>query len=266
MDVNKKITNGLFSDLYRYREYIIYHSILLLKVRFAGSYLGVIWIVLEPLAFMVVYTLIVKYMFGISQQYYHVSVLVGLVLWKFIQNSIITGVTSISKSKGIIDQINFPKFIIPTVTILENFFRFFISIILSIIIATISGLPLSLHLLELIPVVIVSFLFTYGITLVIAHFGVYIYDLRNILEILLRLLFYLCPIMWVSYPKNEILQFIIKLNPITQLIQSFRDIIITSKSPNYLELIIVSATSLFVIYIGYMLIRKKEKNYGKVIL
>jgi ABC-type polysaccharide/polyol phosphate export permease len=91
------------------------------------------------------------------------------------------------------------------------------------------------HMIEFIPVTIVCVLFTYGLSLIVSHVGVYFYDLRNILEFTLRFLFYLSPIMWSLEGRDIPFEFLLKANPMYIIISSLRDALIYGRHPDYLS-------------------------------
>jgi len=107
-------------------------------------------------------------------------------------------------------------------------------------------------------------LFSLGCGLIIAHIGVYLYDLANILEFLLRFIFFLSPIMWSHENLDFPYMWLLRLNPISILLGSFRSCILYGKSPVYLYLFFLCMFSCILIQIGYKLISKYEDSYARI--
>ena len=65
--------------------------------------------------------------------------------------------------------------------------------------------------------------------------------------------------------SNGILKNILLLNPIALILESYRNVLMNNQSANYLGLIIIFLLSLIIMTVGFKVIEKYEKNYGKVI-
>ncbi|MDD4719138.1 MAG: ABC transporter permease, partial [Bacilli bacterium] len=143
----------------------------------------------------------------------------------------------------------------------------FISFGLVFLLMLINGIPLSLQILNFIPLVILLVLITFGFSSILLHFGVFVEDLTNIISITLKLVFYLSGIFFsistrVPEPYNRIL---LNLNPIALIIDSFRKILLYNKFPNYSVLTIWLVVGIFFSVLGLKTIYKYENSYVKVI-
>jgi len=257
--------DGLIKNFLKNKDYIFYYSKILLKNRVAGSYLGFLWLFIDPLMFMLIYSFVVQFIFNNSMPNFNLFVFVGLTTWKLISGTILNGPTSIVRNKSIFEQVYFHKFIYPTIYLVVNLYEFLISNSLILVLMLIAKVPFTWHIVEFIPITIVAFCFTYGITLIVAHLGVYFFDLRNILDFTLRFIFYASPIMWayemIQYDWINFLQ----LNPVSIIIQAYRDIFFYGISPNYIALGGLLFVSILIIKLGYHLISKHEDEYGRVL-
>ena len=258
--------NGLLKSLSKNHEYILYYAKTLLRQRVAGSYLGILWLYIQPFMFMLIYSFVVTNVFNQSTPNFNIFVLIGLNAWTLFQRTLMIGATAIVRNKSIFQQVYFHKFVYPTIYLISYVYEFLISSSLVFIMMAFAGVPFTWHIIEFIPVLFCCILLTYAFTLVFSHIGVYLYDLANILEFTLRFLFYLTPIMW-SLERLEGTSFamIMKFNPMASIINSFRDCLMYGRSPDYLALLIISVCSCIVILIGYKLISKYEDAYARII-
>ena len=256
---------GLIKNFIKNKDYIFYYAGILLKNRVAGSYLGFLWLFIDPLMFMLIYSFVVQFIFNNSMPNFNLFVFVGITTWKLISGTILNGPTSIVRNKAIFEQVYFHKFVYPTIYLVVNLYEFFIANSLILVLMLIAGVPFTWHILEFIPITFVAFCFTYGITLIVAHLGVYFFDLRNILDFTLKFLFYLSPIMWAY----EMIQYewvnLLRVNPVSIIIQSYRNIFFYGISPNYIALGCLLLISFGIVKIGYELISKYEDEYGRVL-
>lgn len=257
--------NNLLKNLFAYREYILYYANIKLTNRVAGTKLGVFWLFLDPLMFMLIYSFIVVYIFGNSMENFHIFVFIGLTTWKLISGNLLSATTSIRRNKGIFEQVYFHKFVYVVIDIVVGLYDFIISSSLIFLLMLQAGVPFTWHLIEMIPITIVAVLFTFSLSLIVAHFGVYVFDLTNVLDFTLKFLFYASPIMW-SYGFNVFpFSSILKLNPISIIIESYRDAIMYGVSPDYIGLSCLTVISIILIFIGYGLISKYEDDYAKIV-
>ena len=237
----------------------------MLKQRVAGNYLGFLWLFLQPLMFMLIYTFVVTVIFNNPIPNFNIFVLIGLNAWSLISRTIMVSATSIARNKTIFEQVYFHKFVYPTVYMISYAFEFIIATSLVFVIMIFAGIPFTIHVIEIIPVLFVTMLFSLGCGLIVAHIGVYLFDLGNILEFALRFIFFLSPIMW-SYEHFEFhLMWLLRVNPVSVLLGSFRSAILYGTSPVCVYLLIIGVFSCVLIQIGYRLVSKYEDSYGRMV-
>lgn len=256
---------GILKNLIKNHEYILYYSKIMLKQRVAGSYLGFLWLFIQPLMFMLIYTFVVTVIFKSKMEHFNLYVLIGLNAWSLVQRTIMSASTAIARNKAIFEQVYFHKFVYPSIYLMSYVYEFLIATTLVIVMLIIGGVPITWHIIEVFPVLFTCMLFSYGCALIIAHIGVYLFDLVNILEFTLRFIFYLTPIMWSFENLNFPFIWLLKLNPMAVILGSFRSCLLYGHSPVYLYLLIISLASCVLIKFGYYLISKYEDKYARII-
>lgn len=257
--------SGILKNLGINREYILYYAKTMLKQRVAGNYLGFIWLFLQPFMFMLIYSFVVTMIFKSRMENFNIYVLIGLNTWNLISRSIMAASKAISRNKSIFEQVYFHKFVYPTIYLVSYVYEFLIATSLVFIMMGVSGIPFTWHLIEIVPVLMTTVLFSYGFALIVAHVGVYLYDLENILEFTLRFIFYLSPIMWNIDGLDFAMAWLLRLNPVSVLLGSFRSCIMYGHSPKYIYLLLISLFSCVLIQIGYRLISRYEDAYARII-
>jgi ABC-type polysaccharide/polyol phosphate export permease len=118
-----------------------------------------------------------------------------------------------------------------------------------------------------VPLLISTFVVTFGFASIILHFGVFVDDLQNVINILLKLTFYLSGVFYsietrVPSPYNVML---LKLNPAAFFMSSFRNTVLLGTCPDILVLSIWTIFGLLLSYLGIKTIYKYENSYAKVI-
>ena len=255
-----------FNDVKKYYKYIIYSTKSNLKTEVASSYLNWLWWILDPLCFMLVYTFIVQIVFSTKEENLPVFVLIGLTAWNFFNTTINSSVKLVANNKSIVTKVYIPKYVLTFIKMLTNLFKMFISWGLILIMMLFFKVPYTAYMLQFIPVMLVLFVLTFGISTILMHFGVFVEDLSNIMNIVLKLTFYLSGIFYsigtrVPAPYNRIL---LNLNPVALIIDSFRKAFLYHKFVNYRMLGIWLIIGCILSIIGIKTIQKYENSYAKV--
>lgn len=255
-----------FEDIKKYYKYIIYATKSNLKTEVANSYLNWLWWLLDPLCFMLVYIFIVEIVFKTKEECFPVFVLIGLTVWNFFNMNVNSSVKLIANNKAIVDKVYIPKYILTLVKMFTNLFKMMISWALILIMMIFFKVPYTFYLFQFLPVLIVLFILSFGISTLLMHFGVFVEDLNNVMIIVLKLVFYMSGIFYsipTRIPK-PISSFLLNLNPIALIIDSFRKMFIYQKFVNIRMLLFWLIIGLILSIIGIKTVQKYENSYAKV--
>ena len=247
-------------DIKKYYKYTVYAAKAELKSEVAGSYLGWLWWFLEPLCFMLVYAFMVMTVFRASEQYMLAFVFIGNTVWTFFNKCVTTSVKIISSNKNTVTKVYIPKFILVLVKMFVNFFKLLISLLIVAGLMAFYKVPLSITMIQMIPLLIVLFLFTFGACVILSHFGVFIEDLANVVNILLRLIFYSIS-KRIPAPYGKIMA---RINPAAFIIEESRKVLLNAQNANFEFLAIWFVISIILCVVGIRIIYKNENNYVKV--
>lgn len=252
------------SHLLKYRDYVKYSSKVIMTTRYSNTYLGILWWFIDPLLMMAIYSFVYLVIFDIQTANYVVFILTGLVVWRWISNSITQSSGSISSKIGILEQVSVPKQIFPLVTLIVETLLFMLAFLLIIVAMGVDGLMPTLHLLELLPLVVVTFIWLFGISLIVSHYGAFIADLKPAISYGMRFIFYLSPVFYEIGRLPVKIQELYMLNPVAIILESFRDVIIRGSSPDYLGLLVIACMGVLFIWAGLSLIQRHDKDYGRL--
>lgn len=255
------------ADLKQYGSYMRYAAKASLKAEVAESYLNWLWWILDPLLFMLVYSFVSLIVFGKGEKYFPIFVFIGLNIWNFFSKSLNQSTRMVRMNRGVISKIYIPKYIIILISMLQNLFKMFVAFMLVFVMMPLYHVPLSWHIINMIPIFIVLWVVTFGFSCWLLDFGVYVADLAKVMKVFLRLVFYLSGIFY-SLPKRvdePYASILLVLNPTAFMINGMRDSLLYNELIDYRILggwllvgLIISAT-------GIRRIIKNENNYVKVI-
>lgn len=199
------------------------------KLRYQGSVLGYLWSLLRPLLlFVILYFVFTVFLpIGKGVPHYPVYLLLGIVLWNYFTEVTSGAVGAIVGRGDLIRKINFPKYII----ILAGSFSALINLALNFIIIgifmVISDVEVTWRALLIVPLIIELFVSALAVAFFLSALFVRFRDVSYIWEVIVQGAFYATPIL---YPISSIPHGAAKvliLNPIAQIIQDTRNVLIT---------------------------------------
>ncbi len=259
------------SDFKKYYKYSIYSARASLKSEVANSYLNWLWWILEPLCMMMIYTVIFGKLFNASEQFFPVYIFIGLTMWDFFNKCIVQSVKLVKGNKAIVAKVYLPKFILIIVRMMINGFKMMISwgIIIGMLFAF--HVPLSFTYLYFFPILLLLFLFTFGCCTFLLHYGVYVEDLANVVNIAMRLFFYMTGIFYDIEKRagsafgETIGKALNNWNPMAYMISSMRKAILDGDVIHRKFCLFWLAVSLILCFLGVRKIYKNENSYVKVV-
>ena len=164
---------------------------------------------------------------------------------------------------NIIKKVYFPREILPISLVTSEGVNFLISTIIILGFVIFGGIGLSFNILWYFVIVAIQFVVSIGVAFIVSSLTVYFRDLLHILGILMQLLFYATPIVYAvdSVPAN--LQWIVKINPMSYLIDGYRNIFYNKVAPDFHGLLIALAMGVVLVGVGYFIFKKLEKGFAE---
>lgn len=246
------------------------------KLRYQGSALGYLWSVLKPLLlFAILYLVFDKFLkFGRGIEHYPVYLLTGVVLWSFFTETTSQGLSSIVKRGGLIRKINFPKYIIVISGTISALINLLINLAVVFVFIIFNGVEISWGALLIVPLILELYVFALAIAFFLASLNVKYRDIGYLWEVLLQATFYATPIIYpmqmVLSSGSEVVKFIL-LNPVAQIIQDVRQVLITPGTITIWETLPLSLAiipfGIIIIFsaLGVFYFRKNSKYFAEQI-
>ncbi|MBQ6996230.1 MAG: ABC transporter permease [Lachnospiraceae bacterium] len=238
-----------------------------LRSEVSNSYLDWLWWLIEPFCMMMIYTVIFGVVFNASEKYFPVFIFIGITMWSFFSRSISGSVNTVRANKGVITKVYLPKYILLFSKMLVNGFKMLVSMGIILLMMLVFRVPLTVNVLHVLPILVVLFLFTYGLGTILMHYGVYVNDLGYITGIVLSMMMYFTGTFYavskrVPAPFGELLE---KFNPIAYLISSMRGALLYGQAPEWGLMGLWGFVSIVLIALGAFTIYSNENAYVKVI-
>ena len=212
-----------------YRIYCIAKYELLADMR--DSKFGIFWNFASPAIQVLTYWLI----FGIAWQRKPIGnieylpwLVVGYAAWWFIQPCIQSGCSAVFSKTSVITKMKFPVSVLPATICVKEFFNHLCMLIIAFVTLAVCGHMPNIYWLGLIYYGVCAFVFAESVSLILSVLTMLWRDVRKLITSLMRMLMYFSPVIWEchfadSVPYHNILNILMKLNPVYYIITGYRD-------------------------------------------
>ena len=260
----------LFKEI---RDVIKWHELLWqmvgreVKTRYKQSILGYFWVILNPLAQMIVMSFAFSIILRIPTNAagnipYSIFLFVALLPWNLFANSLSSATASLVGSSSLITKVYFPRTILVMATVLAKIVDFLFASIILIIYMIVYQVPISLNILWIFPIFFIQQIFTIGLSLFFAAANLLYRDIQYLLALILLLWMYVTPVIYPADLVPEKYRIVFQLNPMAVIINAYRQTILGGGAPNYSGLLIALLLSLIVLLFGLSYFKSREKIFA----
>jgi lipopolysaccharide transport system permease protein len=255
-----------FSDLWSYRELLYFLTWRDIKVRYRQTVLGAAWAIIQPLATMVLFTLVFNRLAGLDTGRipYPLFAYTGLLIWTFFANAVTNSTSSLIHNTNLITKVYFPRAFIPAAAVAAGLVDLAVAGLILFGLAVYYGITPTWNI-ALAPVfLLLSVLLALAVGMLISALTVKYRDLRHALPFLIQSWMFASPII---YPANLVpgrWRYLIALNPLTGIIEGFRAAIFGGTLDGTTTLIAIVMT-LLILAGAFYLFRRIEDTFADII-
>jgi len=261
------------NNLLSYRDLILQFTIREIQGRYKGTYLGIIWAFIQPLLLLVVYTFVFTVVFkakwGVianeSRAEYALTIFCGMVIYGIFSECVARAPSLILANPNYVKKVIFPLEILPLSVLGLSLFNGAIGLLIYQIgaLLLLFRIPLSLLYVPLIllPLVMLSL----GLSWFLSALGVFIRDIGQTINIIITVLFFMSPIFYPLSRVPEQFHIVMRLNPLTNIIEDAHRTIIWGQPPDWLWWGITLIISYLVMQMGYVWFMKSKRAFADVI-
>lgn len=202
------------------------------KTKYRRSVLGMLWSVLNPLGMMIIMSIVFSNVFRSNIENFPVYLMCGQVIFNFYNEASTVAMSSVLGNASLIKKVYVPKYLFPVSKVCSCFVNLVTSFIALVIVIVATGTKLSwTALLVFIPVIYV-FVFSLGMGLMLSALVVTFRDLQHLYGILITAWMYMTPIFYPVDMLPEWVADLVRLNPLANFIEMFRDVILYNVVPS----------------------------------
>ncbi len=233
-----------------------------LRMRYQGSVFGWAWSLARPLALGLILSFALGKVLGtgITAEF----LLAGLFPWFWFQSSVQMASGTFVGNGGLLKKVRFPRAVLPLSVVLGNTLQFLLALPVLAGFLLYSGYEPSGAWAALPLIFVLQLLLTVGLAFFVASVTAYFRDLEHIVEVMLNLVFYATPIIYAADRVPDGYRWVIRLNPLAPLAESWRDILLEGAWPGA-DLWFSAAITAGLLALGWYTFRALEDGFADVI-
>lgn len=252
----------LIKSLWAYRGFILGSVKREFQKKYQNSMLGALWNVLNPLAMILVYTVIFTQLMraklpGVANSFgYSIYLCAGILTWGLFSEITTRSLNIFLENANLLKKISFPRLCLPVIVIVNALFNFAIVFSLFTVFLVVSGSFPGWIYVALIPLLALLIIFAVGFGMVLGVLNVFFRDVGQFFGIFITFWFWLTPIVYPANILPKIGQDLIIYNPLVPLLGAIQTVLVQGLWPNWISLIYPFLAGLILCTLGWRLFKK----------
>ena len=233
-----------------------------LRGRYVGSSLGLFWSVIHPLVMIVIYTVVFSKIMGArlagsDDPYgYGLYLCAGLLPWIGFQEVILRCTTMFPDNANLVRKVAFPKSILYGYVTLSSGINLLLAVLVFLSAYALTGHPLHAALVLWLPFIVLQLAFALGVGVLTSVLHVFVRDTSQLVGVLLQVLFWATPIVYVENGLPQWLQRLERFNPLYVFSMTHRTIVLHGSLPSPWAVLALVAMTLVTLTIGVLAYRR----------
>lgn len=258
--------NVMAAALWEFRGFILGSVQREFQTKYRNSLLGAFWLVLTPLAQILVYTLIFSQIMqarlpGVESRFgYSIYLCAGILTWGLFAEITSRSMGVFIENANLIKKLSFPRISLPFIVIISAGVNFIIVFGLFTLFLILTGSFPGWMFLAIVPVLCVQVLFSIGVGVTLGVLNVFFRDVGQFFGIVLQFWFWLTPVVYPASILPEGVRSLMAFNPMAVLIESYQRILVTGESPPWDKVAIVALVSLGLCALALRLFRIRSSE------
>lgn len=236
-------------------------------VRYRQSVLGVLWAILQPLALMIVFTIVVSiFLEAPSQQIpYPVFAYCAVLPWTCFAGGLTSAIPSLANNFNLVSKVYFPREILPLAGLFVSVLDFLIAALAFAPLLVFYGIQIGPAALWSVVALAVQLVLTLAIALTLAALHVFYRDIRFVIPLVLQVWMYLSPVLYPVTAVPPALRPIYMLNPMATLIDTYRRAVLANQPPDWPFFGLAAAVASAAIVMSYRYFKHAERRFADLI-
>lgn len=269
ISTNKVTLVQRFKELWSYRTLLWSLAWRDVRVRYKQSILGIAWAMFIPISMMLLFSFVFTRVVAVKTDIpYPIFAYCGLLPWQFFSSATTAATNSLIANRSLVTKIYFPSEVFPISSIIASFVDFLVgSIVLVALIMyfyfTGASIVVSWTVFLVIPVILVQIIFTAGVSFFLSMGNLFFRDVRYIYNVIITLWMFATSVVFPMKVSNPALQRALNLNPMTPIIDAYRDVILRGKIPDLYTFGYTIIISLIICFSGWVIFYKIQYKFAE---
>lgn len=231
------------------------------KIKYRKSVLGILWTVLNPLLMMIIMSIVFQNLFKFDVENYPIYILTGNVIFNFYSESTSGSLTAIIGNSSLIKKVYIPKYLFVISRVISSLINLLSSFCALIIVMLFSRFELTYSIgLVIIPLFYLT-VFSLGVGLFLSAITVKFRDVMHLYSVFLTALMYLTPVIYPLESLPGLVYKVVRLNPLTWILEMFRDVVMYNSLPSSAGIIVCSITAIIAMVVGLVTFYKQQDTF-----
>lgn len=254
---------GMLRSTWSFRGFILGSVKREFQTRYRNSLLGAAWTVLNPLAMIVVYTVIFAQVMraklpGVDNTFaYSIYLCAGVLTWGLFAEITGRAQSVFLEHANLIKKISFPRICLPIIVVMNAWVNFAIIFGLFVSFLIVSGNFPGINFFAIIPVLMIQIAFSIGLGIIVGVLNVFFRDVGQFFGILLQFWFWFTPIVYPASILPKSVQPYLSWNPMAPMIGAYQDILVHAKWPQWDSLAYPAVLAILLCIVGMRLFRTR---------
>lgn len=252
-------------ELWSYRELVFFLALRDIKARYKQALLGIAWAVIQPLAGVLVLTLVFRRMAGVPSDGipYPLFALLGFLLWSLFGSGVTTASASMVSNVSLVTKVYFARLAAPIAALVPGFVPFAVGIVLLALFMVVYGVTPGWSIIAFPLCVAGAVVVSLGAGLLLATANVKYRDIGQVLGFLTQLWFLATP---VAYPSTLVgkWRWVYALNPMTGVLDSARWSLLGGPAPGT-DVVISAVVAFALLVAGLLYFQRAERQFADII-
>ena len=261
----RDLRTGLLA-LTDYRDLLVALSVHRLKVRYKQSVLGIAWAIIQPVALMLIYTLVFSIVTQVKSTGvpYAVFAYAALLPWSFFSTGLTNATNGLVSHAQLVTKVYFPREILPISYVVAALVDLLIASLVMVGLMIYYRVPLTTQTLWIFPIVVVMTAFVTSCALVFSAMQVRVRDIGMAMPLLLQLWMFASPVVYPLHQVPERYRELYVLNPMVGIIENFRAALLGTSMDHH-SLWISTVVSLVLLPLSFLYFKRVEATVADVI-
>lgn len=231
-----------------------------IKRKYARSYLGIVWSVLNPLLSMAVLSLIFSQLFRRSIENYPIYYLTGYILWQMFTGATTAAMTTLVDNKPLLLKVKFPMDLFVLTRVYTALINLGYSLAAYVVMLAVFRIAPKWTMLLSPVIILLLFLFSLGIAYMLAAAYVFFGDVKHLYTVVLTLWMYCSAIFYPVEQLQGFIRLVIQVNPLYVYIHCMRGAVMTGELPGMIEWVQMVLWGAGICLLGVVVFRKKRNS------